>query len=78
MGSIKDNSGKEVIGDRVILYIHGELPECLRLLHALTGQEGRTSFPPWIPTDTKFNGTFVNLVHELSVPPTASHRNTLS
>lgn len=25
LGSVKDNSGKEVIGDRVILYIHGEL-----------------------------------------------------
>lgn len=24
VGSVKDNTGKEVIGDRVILYIHGE------------------------------------------------------
>jgi len=36
MGSIKDNAGKEVIGDRVILYIHGETAKSERSVFGLT------------------------------------------
>jgi hypothetical protein len=37
VGSIKDNSGKEVIGDRVILYIHGERLSLASCGHLISG-----------------------------------------
>jgi hypothetical protein len=69
MGSVRDNTGSEVIGERVILYIHGE---CFR--HAPTmlvdaDNEGeRTSSPRSTLTDIKYNVMPVKQVPERSRP----------
>ena len=78
MGSIKDNAGKEVIGDRVILYIHGETAKSEHTNIDLTFQAVLSSSPPWTPIDIKYNGMRAKPELERSAPRIVSLHNTLS
>jgi hypothetical protein len=74
MGSVRDNTGSEVIGERVILYIHGkclvekERDRAPTMVVDADKKGERTSSPRSTLTDIKYNVTPVRQVPELSRP----------
>lgn len=75
LGSVKDNSGHEVIGDRVILYIHGKSHYDFISAHSLAAHSSSLHSTP---IDIRFNGMLGKPEQGRSVPLIACPLNTLS